>query len=811
MADTELQQLIIYVGTTAQIQAAQQAGTITENDLAISTDAPDFQEKLTDVQMNAVNSGITTQLVSLYSGHVADTTIHVTEQNKATWNNKQDAINDLSTIRSNAQAGKSASDTVATYGNIVTHNVSEFATSAQGTKADSAIQGVKVNGTELTPDANKKVDVTVPAVNNATLKIQKNGTDVATFTANSSTDATANISVPTDTNDLTNGAGYITSSALNGYATETWVGQQGFLTSTALSNYVTTNTKQTITAAKAVFGTDVAFGSDQTQKNLFAVISNNNSQNGVWTGRLTVGAKDRTFILGTYGNKCVLGAHSWTNAQQGTNAAWEDVYINPDGDKAVYLGGSPINGRQALFKVTNVNYNTAGKVQVNRVTDLLQSNWKDVACWDDDVSKFANDAGYITGITSSDVTTALGYTPYDSSNPNGYTSNVGTVTSVNNVNPVNGNVTISIPTVDQSYDETSTNAQSGVAVKSAIDSAISSVYKPAGSVAFASLPALSSSIEGYVYNVTDSFTTTSDFVEGAGKTYPAGTNVVCIDVGSSVYKWDVLSGVVDLSGYVPTSRTINNKALTSNISLTASDVGALPDSTTIGNATLTIQKNGTTIDTFTANATSDKTVNVTVPTDTNDLSNGAGYITNSALSNYVTLNTLQTLSSGKKIFANDAVMAGNQTALLATISNKNTTTSDNAWVGRYICGAKNLTFLMGTYRTMAGIGAHTWTNAQTGAGAGWGDFYLNPDGDKTVYIGGYWWTKDSGWFKVKNSTNTGGKVQVNTGSISSANWKDVAYKGENVKDFSFTSISGYDSTKTQTLKHINGTLTWVDD
>lgn len=53
--------------------------------------------------------------------------------------------------------------------------------------------------------------------------------------------------------------------------------------------------------------------------------------------------------------------------------------------------------------------------------------------------------GYITGINSSDIKNALGYTPYDSSNPNGYTSNVGTVTSVNNTQPVNGNVTISIP------------------------------------------------------------------------------------------------------------------------------------------------------------------------------------------------------------------------------------------------------------------------------------------------------------------------------------------------------------------------------
>lgn len=44
---------------------------------------------------------------------------------------------------------------------------------------------------------------------------------------------------------------------------------------------------------------------------------------------------------------------------------------------------------------------------------------------------------------------------------------------------------------------------------------------------------------------------------------------------------------VDLSGYVPTSRTVNGKALSSNISLTASDVGALSSSTVIPSATST--------------------------------------------------------------------------------------------------------------------------------------------------------------------------------------------------------------------------------
>ena len=41
-------------------------------------------------------------------------------------NNKQDTINDLSIIRSNATAGKSVSDIIATYGDIVTYNADDF-------------------------------------------------------------------------------------------------------------------------------------------------------------------------------------------------------------------------------------------------------------------------------------------------------------------------------------------------------------------------------------------------------------------------------------------------------------------------------------------------------------------------------------------------------------------------------------------------------------------------------------------------------------------------------------------------------------
>ena len=124
----------------------------------------------------------------------------------------------------------------------------------------------------------------------------------------------------------------------------------------------------------------------------------------------------------------------------------------------------------------------------------------------------------------------------------------------------NKNVDISVPTNNNQLTN-GAGYQTATDVQNAIDARIGSTYKAQGSVTFANLPALSSSVEGYVYNVTDAFTTTADFVEGAGKSYPAGTNVVIIDVGSSTYKYDVLSGFVDLSNYVTNSDLV---AITNN-------------------------------------------------------------------------------------------------------------------------------------------------------------------------------------------------------------------------------------------------------
>lgn len=78
------------------------------------------------------------------------------------------------------------------------------------------------------------------------------------------------------------------------------------------------------------------------------------------------------------------------------------------------------------------------------------------------------------------------------------------------------------------------------------------VYTPGGSLTFENLPVLSGSVLGYVYNVTNDFVTTSDFVEGAGKHCPAGTNVAVVATGTSVspvYKFDASMVMIDLDDY----------------------------------------------------------------------------------------------------------------------------------------------------------------------------------------------------------------------------------------------------------------------
>lgn len=272
--------------------------------------------------------------------------------------------------------------------------------------------------------------------------------------------------------------------------------------------------------------------------------------------------------------------------------------------------------------------------------------------------------------------------------------------------------------------------------------------------------------------------------------------------------------------FVPQTRTVNGKALSGNITLSASDVNALPSSTvipTVNDATLTVTLNGTAAGTFSANASS----NVTIPLTDTTYSNFVGTdgvdsgssglvpaptssdysyvlratgswgaidyseITNTPTiptsSDYWTITTDQT-SSGKKMINYTQANAQDNGFRVISKSDSSSVGTVGAWTARVLIGNEKRTFLMGTARNSAstsqsicGIGAHTWGSATSQTSAQWDNVYFQPDGSTGCYLGGNGWRGSSGWLRVlnNNSGNAGYRTSINTGTAASPTWRTV--------------------------------------
>jgi hypothetical protein len=107
----------------------------------------------------------------------------------------------------------------------------------------------------------------------------------------------------------------------------------------------------------------------------------------------------------------------------------------------------------------------------------------------------------------------------------------------------------------QAIEATGVEATSVVGAIEELASAIAglpSAIVPKGTKTFAQLaPAtdLAAANVGFMWNISDAFTTTSDFVEGQGHSIPAGANVYVANPSTGVYKYDIFQGMYDLSGY----------------------------------------------------------------------------------------------------------------------------------------------------------------------------------------------------------------------------------------------------------------------
>lgn len=117
----------------------------------------------------------------------------------------------------------------------------------------------------------------------------------------------------------------------------------------------------------------------------------------------------------------------------------------------------------------------------------------------------------------------------------------------------------------------------------------------------------------------------------------AGSTLAATDIPSLDWSKITSGKPTTLAGYGITDAKIVNGVIT---------LGS--NTITVNNATLTIQKNGTTVKTFTANASSNVTANITVPTKVSELTNDSGFITSlPRISHYDT--TTDTVSGSSNV------------------------------------------------------------------------------------------------------------------------------------------------------------------
>ena len=183
--------------------------------------------------------------------------------------------------------------------------------------------------TDLKNALDGKADVgDIPTVNNGTLTIQRNGTDVATFTANQSGNSTANISVP----------------------------EEVFMVNVTLTDMTT--------------GT-----SDKSSEEIYNAVGHDRS----------------VFVKANLGTTLILGTLSWVSMVSGQPTTYYACFTYED--------------------QSNPTYKYCTMTILGNAVTLAFKN------------------GYITGIDSTMVTNALGFTPYSDTNPSNYTSDSALTTT----------------------------------------------------------------------------------------------------------------------------------------------------------------------------------------------------------------------------------------------------------------------------------------------------------------------------------------------------------------------------------------------
>lgn len=448
-----------------------------------------------------------------------------------------------------------------------------------------------------------------PTVNDATLTIQKNGTTVETFTANSSTNKTANIVVPTKTSDLTNDSDFVNSTQVGtALAAYTYPSQDLYTQSdidTMLAQ-ISSLKIEVVNALPQTGNADTIYllrvrqqGNDLYQEYFWV--------NNAWE---LIGGIDLTDYYTKTEVNTLLTAKADVSA-----IPTKTSDLTNDSNFAV----------DANYVHTDNNYTTAEKNKLAGIATgaevNVQSNWTQTNSSADDfiknkpsiptkTSDLTNDSGFITTAAIPTNISAfnndVGYLdeiPDDSVGLNQLDSTV--VNALNNINNKANTADLAPVAFSGDYDD--------LTDKPTIPTKTSDLTNDSGFLS--SIPIASSSVLGGIK-------------VGSGLAISSGGVLSATGGGTADdVAWGHITGT--MSDQTDLTNALAAKANSADLAAvaTSGDYDDLTDKPTIGTGLLTLKNNNVVIGTFSANSTSARTITVTTPTKTSDLTNDSGFLT----------------------------------------------------------------------------------------------------------------------------------------------------------------------------------------
>ena len=551
----------------------------------------------------------------------------------------------------------------------------------------------------------------IPTVNDATLTIQKNGTTVATFTANSAQNATADISVPTKVSDLTNDLNFVEEKDLADVA---FSGAYADITGTPYiptktsdltndsdfvsdANYVHTDNNFTTALKDKLNG--VATGaevnvqpdwnvadtsSDAFIKNKPAIPTKTsdltNDSGYITSAALPTKTSDLTNDSGFITNQVNNLANYYD--QTAINSMFNALSIPTKTSELVndsgFLTSIPIASASNLGGVkigSGINVAADGTISAA----VASLDWANITNKPTDVSYWTNDAGYIT---SADLPTKTS----DLTNDSDFVTSADVPTKTSDLTNDSGFITNSVSNLANYYKKSETYTQGEV------NSLLSAIVIPTktsdltNDSNFVSDTDYATASKGGVIKVGSGLAITNGVLSTTGggvadavewsnvlnkpsdvsywnndagyitsASLPTKTSDLTNDSGflTSYTETDPIYSASPAAGI--TSSDISSWNAKSDFSGSYNDLTDKPTTPTVNNATLTIQRNNTSVGTFTANASSNKTINITVPTTVAELSDASTYVTQNNLATQLA-NKQNVLTAGDHINITDSTI-----------------------------------------------------------------------------------------------------------------------------------------------------------